>query len=317
MRNEAAYLNLLQEILDEGIKKNDRTNTGTYSLFGKQIRFNLEEGFPLLTTKFVSFRLLASELLWFLKGDTNIRYLLENNNNIWNEWAFKKWVESDEYDGPDMTDFGRRSLVDEEFNVQYKEQMERFKEKILTDDAFAEKYGDLGFVYGKQWRKWEGPRGEIIDQIKDVIHSIKHNPDSRRHIVSAWNPVDIPNMALPPCHTLFQFYVAEGKLSCQLYQRSADVFLGVPFNIASYALLTHLIAKETGLKIGEFIHTFGDVHIYSNHVEQVKLQLTRKPKPLPQLKINTNKESIFDYELSDFEIVGYEHHPAIKAPVAV
>ncbi len=317
MKNEEAYLHLLQELLDKGKKKEDRTNTGTYSLFGRQIRFNLEDGFPLLTTKFVSFRLLASELLWFLKGDTNIRYLLENNNNIWNEWAFKKWVESEEYDGPDMTDFGRRSLVDEAFNEQYQEQMERFKKKILTDDRFAATYGDLGFVYGKQWRKWEGPRGEVVDQIQDVIHSIKHNPDSRRHIVSAWNPVDIPHMALPPCHTLFQFYVSDGKLSCQLYQRSADVFLGVPFNIASYALLTHLIAKETGLGVGEFVHTFGDVHIYSNHVEQVKLQLSREPKPLPTLKIKTDKASIFDYELSDFAIIGYEHHPAIKAPVAV
>src|SRR5690625_5010133 len=317
LAGEATYLQLLKDILENGHKKSDRTNTGTYSLFGRQIRFNLQEGFPLLTTKRVSFRLLASELLWFLKGDTNIRYLLQHNNNIWNEWAFKKWVESDDYDGPDMTNFGNRAPVDAEFRKQYNVQMDFFKEKILTDDDFANKYGDLGFVYGKQWRRWEGPRRETVDQIKDVIHSIKHNPDSRRHIVSAWNPVDIPHMALPPCHTLFQFYVADSKLSCQLYQRSADVFLGVPFNIASYALLTHLIAKETGLKIGEFIHTFGDVHIYSNHVEQVKLQLTRKPKPLPQLKINTNKESIFDYELSDFEIVGYEHHPAIKAPVAV
>lgn len=317
MKNEQAYLNLCKTILESGHKKSDRTNTGTYSLFGQQIRFNLQDGFPLLTTKKVSFRLLASELLWFLKGDTNIRYLLENNNNIWNEWAFKKWVESDEYDGPNMDDFGRRSLVDEAFKKQYDEQMDIFKQKILTDDQFAAKYGDLGFVYGKQWRKWESANGETIDQIKDVIESIKHNPDSRRHIVSAWNPADIPNMALPPCHTLFQFYVADGKLSCQLYQRSADVFLGVPFNIASYALLTHLIAHEAGLEVGEFIHTFGDVHIYSNHVEQVKLQLSREPRKLPSLQINTTKESIFDYELTDFELVDYNPHPAIKAPVAV
>lgn len=317
MNNEAAYLELCRDILENGNEKADRTNTGTYSLFGKQIRFDLQEGFPLLTTKFVSFRLLASELLWFLKGDTNIRYLLENNNNIWNEWAFKKWVESEDYEGPDMTDFGHRSVTDESFKQVYNEQMDIFKENVLTDDTFAQKYGDLGFVYGKQWRRWEGAQGEVVDQIKDLIHSIKHNPDSRRHIVTAWNPVDVPYMALPPCHSLFQFYVADGKLSCQLYQRSADVFLGVPFNIASYALLTHLIAHEAGLEVGEFVHTFGDVHIYSNHVEQVKLQLSRDPKPLPKLKINSEKSSIFDYELSDFEIVDYEHHPAIKAPVAV
>jgi len=317
MNNEQGYLQLCRDILANGNEKSDRTNTGTYSLFGKQIRFNLQEGFPLLTTKFVSFRLLASELLWFLKGDTNIRYLLQNNNNIWNEWAFKKWVKSDEYTGPDMTDFGHRSVTDQDFKKQYDEQMELFKQRVLKDDEFAAIYGDLGFVYGKQWRAWEGAQGEIVDQISDVIHSIKHNPDSRRHIVSAWNPVDVPHMALPPCHTLFQFYVADGKLSCQLYQRSADVFLGVPFNIASYALLTHLIAHETGLEVGEFVHTFGDVHIYSNHVEQVKLQLSREVRALPQLKITSEKKSIFDYELTDFEIIDYNPHPAIKAPVAV
>lgn len=317
MKNEQAYLELCRDILTYGNKKDDRTNTGTYSLFGKQIRFDLQEGFPLLTTKLVSFRLLASELLWFLKGDTNIRYLLENNNNIWNEWAFKNWVESNEYEGPNMTDFGHRSLTDESFKVHYNEQMALFKDKILNDDAFAAKYGDLGFVYGKQWRAWEGTQGTIVDQIKDVIDSITNYPDSRRHIVSAWNPVDIPHMALPPCHTLFQFYVNDGKLSCQLYQRSADVFLGVPFNIASYALLTHLIARETNLEVGEFIHTFGDVHIYSNHVEQVKLQLSREVRPLPQLEITSKKETIFDYELTDFEIKHYNPHPAIKAPVAV
>ncbi|MEI3610744.1 thymidylate synthase [Pseudogracilibacillus sp. SO30301A] len=317
MNNEQAYLQLCEEILAEGNVKEDRTNTGTYSLFGKQIRFNLQEGFPLLTTKHVPFRLIASELLWFLKGDTNIRYLLEHNNNIWNEWAFKKWVESDAYEGPNMEDFGNRSLVDNEFKKEYDEQMNVFKEKVLQDDEFAQKYGDLGFVYGKQWRKWEAASGETIDQLADVIHSIKTNPDSRRHIVSAWNPEDIPQMALPPCHTLFQFYVDNGTLSCQLYQRSADIFLGVPFNIASYALLTHLIAFECNLKVGEFIHTFGDVHIYTNHLEQIKIQLSRKPKDFPELKITNKKESIFDYEVKDFEIVGYDPHPAIKAPVAV
>lgn len=317
MKNEQAYLHLLHEVLTTGYEKEDRTNTGTLSLFGKQIRFDLTDGFPLLTTKFVSFRLIATELLWFLRGDTNIRYLLQHNNNIWNEWAFKKWVESDEYDGPDMTDFGHRSQVDEKFKRIYDEQMELFKKKVLEDDEFAKKYGDLGFVYGKQWRKWRTTQGETIDQISDVIEQVKTNPDSRRHIVSAWNPEDIPHMALPPCHTLFQFYVADGKLSCQLYQRSADMFLGVPFNIASYALLTHLIAKETGLEVGEFVHTFGDVHIYSNHVEQVKEQLSREPKQLPELRINENVLSIFDCELHDLEIIGYNPHPAIKAPVAV
>lgn len=317
MINEQSYLQLCEDILLNGHKKEDRTNTGTLSLFGKQLRFNLKDGFPLLTTKRIPFRLIASELLWFLKGDTNIRYLLEHNNNIWNEWAFQKWIESDEYEGPDMTNFGIRSQEDETFNEAYKKKMDEFKNFVLTDDAFAKKFGDLGFVYGKQWRHWQTSTNETIDQIKDLIHSLKTNPDSRRHIVSAWNPEDIPNMALPPCHTLFQFYVAEGRLSCQLYQRSADVFLGVPFNIASYALLTHLIAKECGLEVGEFVHTFGDVHIYSNHIEQVKLQLSRDERSLPTLSIETEKESIFDYEVDDFKINDYNPHPAIKAPVAV
>ncbi len=317
MKNEQAYLQLCEEILKNGSYKEDRTNTGTYSLFGKQIRFNLQEGFPLLTTKRVPFRLIASELLWFLKGDTNIRYLLEHNNNIWNEWAFKKWVESKDYQGPDMDDFGNRSQKDASFKAEYENQMDIFKHNVLTDDQFAEKYGDLGFVYGKQWRHWKTSAGNTIDQIKDVIQMIKTNPDSRRLIVSAWNPEDIPNMALPPCHTIFQFYVNKGVLSCQLYQRSADLFLGVPFNIASYALLTHLIAKECQLEVGDFIHTFGDVHIYSNHLEQVKLQLSRTPKELPGLKMNTDKDSIFEYDVTDFDIIGYDPYPTIKAPVAV
>lgn len=314
---EQAYLDLCKLILEKGHKKEDRTGTGTYSIFGHQMRFDLSEGFPLLTTKKVSFRLIASELLWFIKGDTNIRFLLENNNNIWNEWAFERWVESDDYDGPDMTDFGRRSLVDEDFNRKYQKQMELFKEKILTDDDFAKKYGDLGYVYGKQWRHWETKTGETIDQLKNVIDSIRNDPDSRRHIVSAWNPEDIPFMALPPCHTLFQFYVADGKLSCQLYQRSGDIFLGVPFNIASYALLTYLIAHECDLEVGEFVHTLGDAHIYTNHVEQVKTQLQRDVRPFPQLKLNKEKQSVFDFELTDFELIGYDPHPAIKAPIAV
>ena len=314
---EQAYLDLCKLILEKGHKKEDRTGTGTYSIFGHQMRFDLSEGFPLLTTKKVNFRLIASELLWFIKGDTNIRFLLENNNNIWNEWAFERWVESEDYDGPDMTDFGRRSLVDEDFNCEYQKQMELFKEKILTDDEFAKKHGDLGYVYGKQWRHWETKTGETIDQLKNVIDSIRNNPDSRRHIVSAWNPEDIPFMALPPCHTLFQFYVADGKLSCQLYQRSGDIFLGVPFNIASYALLTHLIAHECDLEVGEFVHTLGDAHIYTNHVEQVKTQLQRDVRPFPQLKLNKEKQSVFDFELTDFELIGYDPHPAIKAPIAV
>lgn len=314
---EQAYLDLCKLILEKGHKKEDRTGTGTYSIFGHQMRFDLSEGFPLLTTKKVNFRLIASELLWFIKGDTNIRFLLENNNNIWNEWAFERWVESEDYDGPDMTDFGRRSLVDENFNREYQKQMELFKEKILTDDEFAKKHGDLGYVYGKQWRHWETKTGETIDQLKNVIDSIRNNPDSRRHIVSAWNPEDIPFMALPPCHTLFQFYVADGKLSCQLYQRSGDIFLGVPFNIASYALLTHLIAHECDLEVGEFVHTLGDAHIYTNHVEQVKTQLQRDVRPFPQLKLNKEKQSVFDFELTDFELIGYDPHPAIKAPIAV
>ncbi|MFC2948348.1 thymidylate synthase [Virgibacillus sediminis] len=315
--SEQAYLELCTKILETGTKKEDRTGTGTYSIFGHQMRFNLQEGFPLLTTKKVPFRLVASELLWFIKGDTNIRYLLENNNNIWNEWAFEKWVVSEDYTGPDMTNFGLRSQQDAGFNQQYQEQMEIFKEKILNDDEFATKYGDLGAVYGKQWRDWKTSSGQSIDQLKQVIEAIQKNPDSRRHIVSAWNPEDVPNMALPPCHTLFQFYVEEGRLSCQLYQRSGDVFLGVPFNIASYALLTSLIAHECGLEPGEFILTLGDAHIYTNHVEQVKKQLARKLRPLPQLSINKNKKSIFDFELMDFDLQGYDPHPSIKAPIAV
>ncbi|SFD77071.1 thymidylate synthase [Lentibacillus persicus] len=317
LSGEKGYLDLCRYILKNGTKKHDRTGTGTYSIFGSQMRFDLSEGFPLLTTKKVPFRLVASELLWFIKGDTNIQYLLQNNNNIWNEWAFKKWVESDRYDGPDMTDFGIRSQQDPEFNRQYQEQMNRFKEKILTDNSFAATFGDLGNVYGKQWREWKTSQNETIDQLSNVINSIQNKPDSRRHIVSAWNPEDVPNMALPPCHTLFQFYVADGKLSCQLYQRSADIFIGVPFNIASYALLTYMIAHECGLEAGDFIHTLGDAHIYTNHVEQVKTQLGRSIRPLPRLTLNPVKDSIFDFEMSDIGLTGYNPHPPIKAPIAV
>lgn len=315
--NEQQYLDLCRHVLDNGEKKSDRTNTGTYSVFGARMRFDLTEGFPLLTTKKVNFKLIVSELLWFIHGDTNIRYLLEHNNNIWNEWAFKRWIESAEYTGPDMTDFGNRALVDEAFNAQYKEEMAIFKQRILEDDVFMKQYGDLGPVYGKQWRHWQTSQGEAIDQLKDVIHSLKTNPDSRRHIVTAWNPEDVPsNMALPPCHAMFQFYVANGKLSCQLYQRSADIFLGVPFNIASYSLLVHLIANEVGLEVGEFIHTLGDAHIYLNHLDQVEEQLSREMYTLPKINITAGK-SLFDLTVDDITLLDYQSHPPIKAPIAV
>ncbi|KAB7708985.1 thymidylate synthase [Bacillus aerolatus] len=316
-KSEQQYLDLCRHVLKEGTKKEDRTGTGTVSLFGAQMRFNLQEGFPLLTTKRIPFRLIASELLWFIKGDTNIRYLLQHNNNIWNEWAFKNWVESKDYNGPDMSNFGLRSQQDEEFNALYQEQMDLFKQRVLEDDKFAAAYGELGDVYGRQWRAWKTSAGETIDQLKEVIQTIKKNPDSRRLIVSAWNPEDIPSMALPPCHTMFQFYVSEGRLSCQLYQRSGDIFLGIPFNIASYALLTHLVAHECGLEVGEFIHTLGDAHIYVNHFEQVKAQLGREPKELPSLKLNEEKQSVFDFDMEDISLTGYDPHPTIKAPVAV
>jgi thymidylate synthase len=316
-RNENQYLQLLKHVLEHGVRKEDRTGTGTISTFGYQMRFDLQEGFPLLTTKRVAFKAVKSELLWFIKGDTNIRYLLQHNNKIWNEWAFKRWIESGAYDGPDMTNFGLRSQSDEQFALQYKEQMERFKQLVLTDDAFAAQYGELGDVYGKQWRAWRTTQGETIDQLQDVIETIKRNPDSRRLIVSAWNPEDVPTMALPPCHTLFQFYVADGKLSCQLYQRSADIFLGIPFNIASYALLTHLIARECGLEPGEFVHTLGDAHIYVNHLEQIREQLSREPKALPKLMLSGDWTSVFDADVANITLEGYDPHPAIKASVAV
>ena len=261
------YLNLMQHVLEHGTKKEDRTGTGTLSVFGYQMRFNLSVGFPLLTTKKLHIKSIIYELLWFLRGDTSIRYLQEHGVNIWNEWA--------------------------------------------------DENGNLGPVYGAQWRSWATVDGRSIDQISHVIEQIKSNPDSRRLIVSAWNVGEIPKMALPPCHLLFQFYVANGKLSCQLYQRSADIFLGVPFNIASYALLTMMIAQVCGLKPGEFIHTLGDTHLYSNHIEQARLQLTREPLGLPQMRINPSIKSIFDFEYSDFELVDYNAHPHIKAEVAV
>jgi thymidylate synthase len=261
------YLELLRHILDNGAQKTDRTGTGTLSCFGYQMRFDLQKGFPLVTTKKLHLKSIIHELLWFLKGETNIGYLKEHGVSIWNEWA--------------------------------------------------DENGELGPVYGKQWRSWEGADGKTIDQISDLVQQIKKNPDSRRLIVSAWNVADLPEMALMPCHALFQFYVADGKLSCQLYQRSADVFLGVPFNIASYALLTLMIAQVCELEPGEFIHSFGDVHIYNNHMEQVQLQLTREPFPLPAMKLNPEVKNIFDFSFTDFTLENYQSHPAIKAPVAV
>lgn len=314
---EQEYLNLAQRILDEGSIRDDRTGTGTKSVFGHQMRFDLQKGFPLLTTKRVFFKLIKSELLWFLKGDTNIKYLLEHNNHIWDEWAFERFVQSEDYNGPDMTDFGLRSQKDEAFNKIYQEEKEAFNQKILDDEAFSEKHGTLGNVYGAQWRTWPTTSGGTIDQIQNVIDSIKNNPDSRRHIVSAWNPEEVPDMALPPCHTLFQFYVQDGKLSCQLYQRSADVFLGVPFNIASYALLTHLIARETGLEVGDFVHTLGDAHLYLNHMDQINEQLSRESMPFPTLELNPEKTSIFDFDIEDINVTGYNPHKGIKAPIAV
>jgi thymidylate synthase len=261
------YLHLVRDILENGAPKSDRTGTGTLSLFGRQLRFDLGAGFPLVTTKKVHLRSIIIELLWFLRGDTNVRYLNENKVTIWDEWADAK--------------------------------------------------GELGPVYGYQWRSWPAPNGQHIDQITTVIEQIKKNPDSRRHIVSAWNVADIDRMALAPCHALFQFYVANGKLSCQLYQRSADVFLGVPFNIASYALLTMMVAQVCNLAPGDFVHTFGDVHLYSNHLDQAREQLTRDPRPLPTMMLNPSVTSIFDFQYSDFTLENYDPHPSIKAPIAV
>ena len=314
---ENPYLNLLNAIMTTGNDRADRTGTGTKSVFGAQMRFDLQAGFPIITTKKVPFGLIKSELLWFLRGDTNIRFLLAHHNHIWDEWAFKNWIESSDYTGPDMTDFGLRSESDPEFKQVYLEEKKKFDQKILNDDVFAKKYGELGNVYGAQWRHWQTRNGKFIDQIQNVIKEIKNNPTSRRLIVTAWNPEDIPSAALPPCHVLFQFYVNDNRLSLQLYQRSGDMFLGVPFNIASYALLVHLIARETGLEVGEFIHTLGDAHIYHNHFEQVQELLTRKPYDAPKLWLNPEKNKIMDFEMTDIKLLDYQHHSTIKAPVAV
>jgi thymidylate synthase len=290
------YHDLLERILKEGAKKEDRTGTGTLSVFGHQMRFNLSEGFPLLTTKKLHLKSIVYELLWFLQGDSNIQYLTKHGVRIWDDWPYAKFKASADFSGEDIR---------------------TFSDRIANDDAFAKQWGDLGPVYGVQWRSWPAPDGKSVDQISQLIQQIKKNPDSRRMIISAWNVPYIEQMALPPCHCLFQFYVADGKLSCQLYQRSADTFLGVPFNIASYALLTMMIAQVCGLKPGDFIHTLGDAHLYTNHLEQAKLQLSRDFRSLPTLSINPERSSIFDFQYEDFTLNNYDPHPHIKAEVAV
>ena len=290
------YQDFLQHILDKGTIKEDRTGTGTISVFGYQMRFDLNDGFPLVTTQKLHLKSIVYELLWFIAGDSNIEYLCKNGVNIWNDWPYQKYKSSSDFSG---------------------ESMKEFAAKIATDHEFALKYGELGPVYGKQWRHWKDEHGNEIDQITNLIHQIKTNPDSRRLIVSAWNVAEIEQMTLPPCHTIFQFYVIDGKLSCQLYQRSADTFLGVPFNIASYALFTMMVAQVCGLGLGDFVHSFGDAHIYSNHIDQVKLQITRTPYSLPKMKINPEVKSIFDFKYEDFTLENYEAHPHIKGEVAV
>jgi len=290
------YHDLLRHILKNGTHKSDRTGTGTISLFGYQMRFDLQEGFPLLTTKKVHLKSVIHELLWFISGDTNIKYLVDHNVRIWNEWPYELYKKSNEYQN---------------------ESMKEFVLKVKEDSDFATKWGELGPVYGRQWRHFEGPDKKFVDQLSEVIETIKSNPNSRRLIVSAWNPPLIPEMALPPCHMMFHFYVNDNKLSCQLYQRSADTFLGIPFNIASYALLTMMVAQVCDLEVGEFIHTLGDAHIYNDHLNQVQLQLSRDLKKLPVMKVNPNIKNIFDFTYEDFELVGYDPHPLIKGKVSV
>jgi thymidylate synthase len=285
------YLDLCQYVLNHGTFKMDRTKTGTYSIFGYQMRYDLNEGFPLLTTKKVHLKSIIYELLWFIKGDTNIKYLVKHGVRIWNDWPYQTFKQSSDYHG---------------------ETMKEFADKIVNEPGFAEKYGNLGPVYGAQWRDFNG-----IDQLQYIIDTLKTNPDSRRLILSSWNAAEISKMALPPCHTLIQFYVADHKLSLQLYQRSADIFLGVPFNIASYALLLQMVAQVTGFEVGEFVHTLGDAHIYQNHLEQVNLQLTREPKKRPVMKLNKNIQSIYDFKYEDFTLEGYDPYPLIKGKVAV
>ena len=298
------YLDLVRHIRDHGVKKEDRTGTGTVSIFGHQMRFDLAHGFPLVTSKKVHLKSILHELLWFIRGDTNIRYLVENGVGIWNDWPYQNW----------LRETGQDTSL-EMYSPEWRAVMKEFIEKIKTDRDFAAQYGDLGPVYGKQWRNFGG-----VDQLTQLIEDIKSNPDSRRLIVSAWNPQDIPVMVksgLPPCHSLFQFYVVDGKLSCQLYQRSADVFLGVPFNIASYAILTMMVAQVSGLGLGDFVHTFGDAHLYLNHMDQVEEQLSRSIFDLPTMKINPQVTSLFDFVFDDFELQNYQSHGPIAAPVAV
>ena len=298
------YLELVKHIRDHGIKKEDRTGTGTVSIFGHQMRFNLAEGFPLVTSKKVHLKSILHELLWFIRGDTNIRYLIENGVGIWNDWPYQNWLRETGQD---------KHLV--KYSSEWRAVMAEFTQQIIADQDFADKYGDLGPVYGKQWRNFGG-----VDQLSQLMSDLQSNPDSRRLIVSAWNPQDIPVMiksGLPPCHSLFQFYVVEGRLSCQLYQRSADVFLGVPFNIASYAALTMMIAQVAGLKLGDFVHTFGDAHLYSNHMNQVDEMLSRSTFDLPTLQINPQVQSLFDFVYDDFELQNYQSHGPISALVAV
>ncbi|AXK51279.1 thymidylate synthase [Spiroplasma alleghenense] len=286
------YLDLVKNVLENGTRKNDRTLTGTISFFGTQTRYNLGDGFPLLTTKKIYFQAVVVELLWFISGDTNIKYLVDNKVNIWNEWPYEIYKKSNDYQGEDL---------------------QTFVDKIRTDNDFAKLHGDLGPVYGKQWRNFNG-----VDQLADLIFNLKNNPDSRRHIISAWNPEEVSKMALPPCHTIFQFYVSgDKKLNLQLYQRSGDIFLGVPFNIASYSLLLILIANEVGLEPGEFVHTIGDAHIYQNHLEQIELQLSRIPKKLPSITLKDSNVSIFDLKPDDIILENYESYPGIKGKVAV
>jgi len=285
------YLDLARHIMTNGTLKSDRTGTGTKSVFGYQMRFDLKDGFPLVTTKKTFMKGIIHELLWFIKGDTNIKYLVENKVGIWTDWPFKNYKASSEYQGETIIEFS---------------------EKIKESDDFAQKWGDLGPVYGSQWRNFNG-----VDQIAYIINTIKKDPDSRRMVLSAWNPAEIGQMMLPPCHTLIQFYVVNNKLSLQLYQRSGDVFLGIPFNIASYALFLMMVAQVTGLEVGEFVHTIGDAHIYSNHFEQIQLQLTRTPRRLPIMKINKNVKNIEDFKFEDFELIDYDPYPPIKGIVAV
>ena len=302
------YLDLLEDIKKNGVLKPNRTGTDQIGVFGRQLRFDLSQGFPAMTTKKLFMRGIIHELIWFLAGSTNIKYLVDNDVHIWDEWPYRHYL------------MEQGKAVPDSASAEWRAGIQEFTQKIKKDDRFAEKWGELGPVYGYQWRKWPAPGGQHIDQIARAIDLIKNNPSSRRIIVSAWNTADIDEMSkagIPPCHLLFQFYVADGKLSCQMYQRSADTFLGVPFNIASYSLLTMMMAQVTGLQPGDFVHTFGDTHLYVNHLEQVDEQLKRQPRMLPTMKINPKIKSIDDFKFEDFELTGYDPHPAIKAPIAV